>query len=73
MRVNFKKNLWFWTAVNCVTKRLVVFFVGNRSSKDFEKLCENISHIDAKFYATDRFSVYNIISNNMHLIGKSNT
>jgi len=40
-----------------VTKKLVGFFVGDRSSESFEKLCANISHIDAKFYATDKFSV----------------
>ena len=66
-------NIWLWTAVNRVTKKLVGFFVGDRSSESFEKLCENISHIDAKFYATDKFSVYDIIPNNKHLIGKSNT
>ena len=47
--------------------------MGNRSSESFEKLCENISHIDAKFYATDKFSVYNIIPEDKHLIGKSHT
>ena len=56
-----------------MTKKLVGFFVGNRSSESFEKLCENISHIDSKFYATDKFSVYDIIPSNKHLIGKSNT
>ena len=56
-----------------MTKKLVGFFVGDRSSESFEKLCENISHIDAKFYATDKFSVYDIIPSNKHLIGKSNT
>ena len=65
--------MWLWTAVNRVTERLVGFFVSNRSSESFEKLCENISHIDAKFYVTDKFSVYDIISSNKHLIGKSNT
>ena len=47
--------------------------MGNRSSKSFEKLFENISHIDAKFYATDKFSAYNIIPEDKHLIGKSHT
>ena len=56
-----------------MTKKLVGFFVGDRSSESFEKLCENISHIDVQFYATDKFSVYDIIPSNKHLIGKSNT
>ena len=56
-----------------MTKKLVGFFVGDRSSESFEKLCENISHIDVKLYATDKFSVYDIIPSNKHLIGKSNT
>ena len=73
MCINFKKNVWLWTAVNRVTKKLVGFFVGDRSSESFEKLCENISHINAQFYATDKFSVYDIIPSNKHLIGKSNT
>ena len=47
--------------------------MGNRSSESFEKLCENISHIDARFYATDKFSAYNIIPKDKHLIGKSHT
>ena len=54
-------------------KKLVGFFVGDRSSENFEKLCENISHIDTKFYATDKFPVYDIISPDKHLIGKSHT
>ena len=56
-----------------MTKKLVGFFVGDRSSESFEKLCENISHIDAKFYATDRFLAYDIIPPDKHLIGKSHT
>ena len=44
-----------------MTKKLVGFFVGNRSSTSFEKLCENTSHIDARFYATDKFSAYDTI------------
>ena len=55
------------------TKELVGFFVGERSFSSFAKLCENISHIDAKFYATDKFSAYNIIPKDKHLIGKSHT
>ena len=43
------------------------------ASKRFEKLCENISHIDAKFYATDKLSACNIIPEDKHLIGKSHT
>ena len=56
-----------------MTKKFVGFFVGDRNSESFEKLCENISHIDAQFYDTDKFSVYDIIPSNKHLIGKSNT
>ena len=48
MCINFKKNLWLWTAVSRTTKKLVGFLVGDRSSESFEKLCENISHIKAK-------------------------
>ena len=54
-----------------MTKRLVGFFVGDRSSESFGRLCENISHIEARFYATDKFPVYDIIPPNKHLIGKS--
>lgn len=57
MCVNLKK-IWLWTAVNRETKKLVGFFVGDRSSESFQKLCKNISHIEVKFYATDKFSVY---------------
>jgi len=56
-----QKKIWLWTAVNRKTKRLVGFYVGDRSSKSFENFCENVSHIDARFYATDQYSVYNII------------
>ena len=51
------KKIWLWTAVNRKTKRLVGFHVGDRSSKSFENLCKNISHIDARFYATAIFSL----------------
>ena len=60
-----QKNLWLWTAANQATKKLVGFFVGVRSSKSFEKLCENISHIDARFYATDEFSAYVFLATNI--------
>ena len=43
-----------------MTKKLVGFFIGDRSSESFEKFCENISHND-------------IIPSNKHSIGKSNT
>ena len=59
--------------MNRETKKLVGFFVGDRSSESFEKLCENVSHIEAKFYATDKFSAYNIIPKDKHLIGKLHT
>ena len=49
------------------------FFVGDRSSTSFEKLCENVLHIDARFYATYKFSAYDIIPGDKHLIGKSHT
>ena len=67
------KHIWLWTAVNRKTKRLVGFHVGDRSSKSFENLCENISHIDAKFYATDQYTAYDIIPDSKHLVGKSHT
>ena len=54
MCVNFKK-ICLWIVVNRVTRKFVDFFIGDRSSESFEKLCGNISHIDAKFYATDKF------------------
>ena len=47
--------------------------IGDRGSESFEKLCENISHIDAKFYATDKFSACNVIPEGKHLIGESHT
>ena len=59
--------------MNRETKKLVGFHVGDRSSKSFENLCENISHIDAKFYATDQYSVYDIIPDRKHLVGKAHT
>ena len=67
------KKIWLWTAVNRKTKRLVGFYVGDRSSKIFENFCENISHIDARFYATDQYSVYNIIPRHKRLVGKAHT
>ena len=52
---------------------MVGFYVGDRSSKSFENLCENISHIDARFYATDQYSVYDIIPRHKRLVGKAHT
>ncbi len=60
-------------AVNRETKELVGFFVGDRSSESFEKLCENISHIKSKFYATDKFPVYDTTPPNKCLTGKFHT
>ena len=67
------KHIWLWTAVNRKTKRLVGFHVGDRSSKSFKNLCENIAHIDAKFCATDQYSVYDIIPRHKRLVGKAHT
>ena len=67
------KHIWLWTAVNRKTKRLVGFHVGDRSSESFENLCENISHIDAEFYATDQYTAYDIIPRNRRLVGKAHT
>ena len=47
--------------------------MGYRSSGSFEKLCKNILYIGAKFYVTDKFSAYNTISKDKHLIRKSHT
>ena len=52
---------------------MVGFYVGDRSSKSFQNLCENISHIDARFYATDKYSVYDIIPRHKRLVGKAHT
>ena len=59
--------------MNRETKKLVGFHVGDRSSKSFENLCKNISQIDAKFYAIDKYSAYDIIPSNKHLVGKAYT
>ena len=48
------KKICFWTAANRKNKRLVGFYVGDRNSKSFKNLCDNIVHIDARFYATDK-------------------
>ena len=68
-----KKKIWLWTVVNRKTKKLVDFFSGERSSESLEKLCENISHIEAKFYATDKFPAYDIIPPDKNLLEKSHT
>ena len=67
-----RKHIWL-CAVNRKTKKLVGFHVGDRGSKSFENLCENVSHIDAGFYATDQYSVYDIIPRHKRLVGKSHT
>ena len=67
------KNIWLWTAVDRATKRLVGFQIGTRETKYFEKLSHKISHIDAKFYASDYWHAYNLIDPAKHLVGKSHT
>ena len=52
---------------------LAGFHVGDRSSKSFKNLCENIAHINSKFYATDQYSVYDIIPRHKRLVGKAYT
>ena len=52
--INFLKNIWLWTAVDRATKRLIGFQIGTRESKYFQKFMNKISHIDAKFYASDQ-------------------
>ncbi len=68
-----KKYIWLWTAVGRATKRLVGFQVGTRETKHFQKLANKISHIDAKFYASDHCHAYKIIDLTKHLVGKAHT
>ena len=49
------------------------FQIGTRETKYFEKLSHKISHIDAKFYASDYWHAYNLIDPAKHLVGKSHT
>lgn len=50
--VNYKKNIWLWTAVTRETQRLVGFQVGTRETKYFEKLSQKISHVEVEKYAS---------------------
>ena len=70
------KNIWLWTAVDRATKGLVCFQIGARESKfpkTFQKLTDEISHIDAKLYASDYWHAYNLIDPTKHLLGKAHT
>ena len=67
------KNIWLWTAVDRATKRLVGFQIGTRESKYFQKHTNKISHIDAKFYASDYWRADNLIDPTKHLLGKAHT
>ena len=69
----FKKNIWLWTAVDRDTKRLVGFQIGTRETRYFQKLTHKIGHIDAKFYASDHWHAYKIITLAKHLVGKAHT
>ena len=69
----FKKNIWLWTAVERDTKRLVGFQIGTRETKYFQKLSNKISHINARFYASDHWHAYNLIAPTKHLTGKAHT
>ena len=68
-----KKSIWLWTAVDRATKRLVGFQIGTRETKYFQKLTDKISHIDAKFYASDHWHACNIIAHTKHFTGKAHT
>ena len=73
MCVNFKKNIWLWTAVERKKQRLLGFQVGTRETKYFEKLSEKTAHIEAEKYATDGWDAYDLIDPNKRLIGKAFT
>ena len=67
------KNRWLWTAVDRATKRLVGFQIGTRETKYFQKLTDEISHIDAKFYASDHWHACIFIDTTKHLTGNAHT
>ena len=67
------KNIWLWTAVDCATKHLVAFQVGTRETKYFQELLNKISHIDAKFYASDHRCAYSLIDPSRHLVSNYHT
>ena len=67
------KNIWLWAAVDRATKRLVGFQIGTRETKYFQRPIDKISHIDAKFYASDHWHAYNLIDPTKHLTGKAHT
>ena len=70
---NALKNIWICSAVGCATKRLVGFQIGTRETKHFQEFLSKISHIDAKFYASDHWHAYNLIDPTKHLAGKAHT
>ena len=72
MCINFKK-ICLWTEVNRKIEKTVGLFVGDRSSKSFAKLCQNIFHIEAKLYDIDKLLAYDVVPKNKHLISKSHT
>jgi IS1 family transposase len=73
MCINWRKNIWLWTAVDRKKQSLVGFQVGTRETKYFEKLSQKIAHIDAKIYATDGWESYNLINPDKHIVGKAHT
>ena len=59
MNNNFKKYIIVFLSFITVWLIGIPFIF----SKVLPVVCENISHIDAKFCATDKFSAYDIIPN----------
>ena len=55
----------------CISsKKNMTLAAVNRKTKSFENLCENITHGDARFYATDQYSVYDIIPRYKRFAGR---
>lgn len=49
------------------------YHIGSRGLKDFEKLYDNIEHIETKYYSSDYWRAYKLLPENQHLWGKAHT
>lgn len=71
----FKKNKkWILKALDCSTRRVIVWVVGSHNVATFRKLYNKVKHLKNCTFSTDYWGAFSkVLPQDRHLIGKDGT
>jgi len=71
----FKKNkLWVLKAVDCGTRRVVAWVLGDCDTATFKKLYDKVKHLTNCIFYTDDWDAFaKVLPKERHIIGKKHT